>query len=96
MGRGWTPALVTVSPQRAVCLQPCSALPTEPLLPWEAALHRVWGSGRDDFGGVYGAEGWHEQTGLTATSAGPVFLLTGVGVSILGGLRAEEKGGAAP
>lgn len=96
MGCGWTPALVTVSPQRAVCLQPCSTLPTEPFLPWEAALHRVWGSGRDDFGGVYGAEGWHEQTGLTATSAGPVFLLTGVGVSILGGLRAEEKGGAAP
>lgn len=57
MGCGWTPAFITVSPQRAICVQPCSALSTKPLLPWEAALHRVWGSGRDEFRGVYGAEG---------------------------------------
>lgn len=37
------PQLVTVSPQEPSACSPAPALPTEPLLPWEAALHRVWG-----------------------------------------------------
>ncbi|CAI9176001.1 unnamed protein product [Rangifer tarandus platyrhynchus] len=89
------------SRHKSVQKKPSAYNPAQPCPPSPSCLGR-WlftgsgGQGGDDFGGVYGAKGWHEQTGPTATSVGPVFLLTGVGVSILGGLRAEGRGGAAP
>ena len=70
VGHGWPLAVIAAQVRGLKELRAHSPASAKPLLPGEVALHRVWGSGRDDFGAPYGAEERCEWTGLTATQLG--------------------------